>query len=90
VLTSSAVFLRKNGEIRSSRRGTTLRDFGMTLKSALFPLYLKNFGMTQELLRSDFNRNAFCFAKSFLHLRHRRNIIGRKPTSFAEGNIITA
>jgi hypothetical protein len=58
VLTSSAVFLRKNGEIRSLLLEVARRSFGMTLKVAPFPLSLKQlrndagktlraFGMTQ-------------------------------------------
>jgi hypothetical protein len=73
VLTSSAVFLRKNGEIRSSRRGTTLRDFGMTQRkrsafSAIFALRRAIFNLTVErycaLRRSDI----FCFRKMLMRL----------------------
>jgi hypothetical protein len=59
VRTSSAVFLRKNGEIRSSRRGTTLRDFGMTQESVPFPLSLKNFGMTLKSTPFPLSLNNF-------------------------------
>ncbi len=83
VLTSSAKILRNFCEIRSSRRGTTLRDFGMTLKVAPFPLSLKNFGMTQ--VGALF---AFSIGMLFAFWQKASFICGNAATSLGKAHII--